>query len=113
MVLTENRFAKNFIESNLRYFPSPICFCFPIKSLVKAVVSVEGESLLRFWHLYSKVLTNNCFTKNFTESNLRYFSSPICFSFAINSSVKRVVSLEGDSLLRFWHLYGPYRELLC
>ena len=65
----------------------------------ETVVSVEGESLLRFRIL--KVLTDNCFAKNFTQSNLKYFSSPICFCFPINSLVKAVVSVEGESLLRF------------
>ena len=47
-VLTDKCFAKNFTQSNLRYFSSPICFCFPINSLVEAAVSVEGESLPSF-----------------------------------------------------------------
>ena len=47
--LTDNYCVKIFIESNLRQFSSPICFCFLINSLVRAVVSVKGESLFRFW----------------------------------------------------------------
>ena len=68
-VLTDKCFAKNFTQSNLRYFSSPICFCFPINSLVKAVVSVEGESCVDFGIF--KVLAGSYFVKSFTESNLR------------------------------------------